>query len=202
MTHSLPYGPLDTSAINLCVDMQGLFAEPTEWSAPWMKRVLPLVVELVAARPRQTVFTRFIPAARPGLGQGAWRRYYRRWAAMTLEALEPELVDLVPELRRFAPPAEIIDKHVYAPWLETDLHPRLQARGIDTLVVSGAETEICVLATVMGAIDLGYRVVVVADAICSSADSTHDAMLGIYRSRFGMQVEVATTAEVLEAWRG
>ena len=181
--------------------MQGLFAEPTEWSTPWMKRVLPRVVELAAARPAQTVFTRFIPAARPGQGQGAWRRYYDRWASMTLSELDPELVELVPELRRFAPPAEIIDKHVYAPWLETDLHQRLQARGVDTLVVTGAETEICVLATVMGAIDLGYRVIVATDAICSSADETHDAMLGIYHSRFGMQVETATVAEVLEAWR-
>ena len=32
---------------------------------------------------------------------------------------------------------------------------------------------------VMGAIDLGYRVIIVADAICSGANSTHDAMLGI-----------------------
>lgn len=120
---------------------------------------------------------------------------------MTLAALDPDLVELVPELRRFAPPAEVVDKHVYAPWLETDLHPRLQARGIDTLVVCGAETEICVLASVMGAIDLGYRVIVVTDAICSSADATHDAMLGIYRSRFGVQVEAATADEVLDAWR-
>ena len=45
------------------------------------------------------------------------------------------------------------------------------------------------LATVMGAIDLGYRVTIVADAICSGADSTHDAMIEIYESRFGMQVE-------------
>ena len=180
--------------------MQGLFAEPTEWSTPWMKRVLPLVVELAGAHPAQTVFTRFIPAAAPGGGHGAWRRYYRRWAAMTLAELDPEFVELVPDLRRFVPPAEVFDKHVYAPWLETDLHRRLQARHVDTLVVTGAETEICVLATVMGAVDLGYRVIVATDAICSSADATHDAMIDIYRSRLGMQVETATVEEILQAW--
>ena len=57
----------------------------------------------------------------------------------------------------------------------------------------------CVLATVMGAIDRGYRVIIVADAMCSGADSTHDAMLQIYRSRFGMQVETVSTAELLAA---
>jgi nicotinamidase-related amidase len=52
----------------------------------------------------------------------------------------------------------------------------------------------------IGAIDLGYRVVLATDALCSSADETHDAMLRVYESRFGMQVETAETVEVLDAW--
>jgi len=79
------------------------------------------------------------------------------------------------------------------------LHARLMGVGIHTVLISGAETEVCVLATVMGAIDRGYRVIIVADAICSGADSTHDAMLKIYKSRFGMQVETVSTAELLAA---
>jgi nicotinamidase-related amidase len=51
----------------------------------------------------------------------------------------------------------------------------------------------------MGAIDLGYRVVIVTDAVCSGADSTHEAMLGIYASRFGMQVETVTSGELVAA---
>ena len=31
------------------------------------------------------MFTRFIPARRPGEGEGIWRRYYERWASMTIE---------------------------------------------------------------------------------------------------------------------
>ena len=53
----------------------------------------------------------------------------------------------------------------------------------------------------MGAIDLGYRVVIVADAICSGANSTHDAMLAIYESRFGMQVQTISTPDLLTARR-
>ena len=79
------------------------------------------------------------------------------------------------------------------------LHARLKSAGITSIIVTGAETEVCVLASVMGAIDLGYRVVIVTDAVCSGADSTHDAMLGIYDSRFGMQVETVTTAELIAA---
>ena len=55
------------------------------------------------------------------------------------------------------------------------------------------------LATMMGGIDLGYRMILVTDAVCSGADETHDAMLRIYESRYGMQVETVTTPELLAA---
>lgn len=117
---------------------------------------------------------------------------------MTRTRLDPELIDLVPDLSRFVPPGSIEDKSVMSAW-HGSLHVRLQSAGVDALIVTGAETEVCVLATVMGAIDLGYRVIIVADAICSGADSTHDAMIEIYESRFGMQVETVTAADLMAA---
>ena len=76
----------------------------------------------------------------------------------------------------------------------------LQARGTDALVVSGAETDICVLSTVLAGIDLGYRMVIVQDALCSSVDQTHDALMAFYHQRLGQQVEIADVETVLEAW--
>lgn len=175
-----------------------MFAEPTEWHTPWMERVLPNVIAVVEVDPARTIFTRFIPPRSPDDISGAWRRYWRKWDSMTRTRLDPGLIDLVPDLSRFVPPASIEDKSVMSAW-RGSLHARLQSAGVDTLIVSGAETEVCVLATVMGAIDLGYRVIIVADAICSGADSTHDAMLGIYESRFGMQVETVTAADLVAA---
>jgi nicotinamidase-related amidase len=67
-------------------------------------------------------------------------------------------------------------------------------------VVTGGETDVCVLATILGAVDRGYRVIVAADAVCSSADQTYDAMMFLYHSRFGEQIETAPTAEILDAW--
>jgi nicotinamidase-related amidase len=63
------------------------------------------------------------------------------------------------------------------------------------------ETDVCVLATVLGAIDRGYRTIIALDAICGSADETHDAAMTLYRSRFSEQVETATTEEILEGWK-
>ena len=198
---TLKFGPLGNTAAHLCVDMQRLFAEETDWHTPWMERVIPNVVALTEPHAESTVFTRFVPLREAGKGHGTWKRYYERWPRMTLEALPPGMIDLMPDLQRFVPPAWVVDKRLYSPWLMTELHARLRRAGVDTLVISGGETEVCVLATMIGAIDLGYRVILATDALCSSADETHDAMMRIYESRFGMQMETAETAEILDAWR-
>jgi nicotinamidase-related amidase len=201
ISEPLANGPLTATCTHLCCDMQRLFAEDTEWHMPWMHRVVPQVRRIAEPHARQTVFTRFIPASRPGEGNGTWKRYYQRWQQMTLEQLGLDKTDLVPELNGLVPPALVVDKHVYSPWMENTLQTLLQERGIDTLVITGGETDVCVLATVLGAIDRGYRVVVTSDAICSSADETHDASLQLYRGRYGQQVEIATTEQILENWK-
>ena len=53
----------------------------------------------------------------------------------------------------------------------------------------------------LGAVDLGYRIVVVTDALCGSTDESHDSILDLYHRRYGQQVETAESAEVLDAWR-
>jgi hypothetical protein len=55
--------------------------------------------------------------------------------------------------------------------------------------------------TMLGAIDWGFRVILVTDALCSSADETHDAMMNIYMNRFGKQVETVTTQTLLALTR-
>jgi nicotinamidase-related amidase len=197
-TDGLRFGPLGENWAHVCVDMQRMFAEATEWQAPWLSRVLPSVVALAAASGPRTVFTRFLPPSGPQNLPGTWQRYYERWNTMTLERLDHSLVELVDELSGFAPPAVVIDKRIYSPWMTASFRAFLRDHAVDTIVVSGTETEVCVLSTVLGAVDRGYRVIVATDAICSSADETHDAMLTIYHSRFGMQVETAAVLEILD----
>jgi hypothetical protein len=49
--------------------------------------------------------------------------------------------------------------------------------------------------------DLGYPVVVAADAICSGFDTAHAAALRLYGQRFSQQVQTMDVAEVRAAWR-
>lgn len=192
--------PRGETTLHLCVDMQRLFAPGGPWAVPWAEKVLPAIEELTARHPHRTLFTRFIPAARPGEGPGTWARYYQRWASVTLSNINVQLIELVPTLARFVPPAHVLDKHVYSPWTEGRLDAMLKGTGVDTLIITGGETDVCVLASVLGAIDRGFRVILVTDAICSSADQTHDALMELYRSRFSEQVEAVTMGEVLDAW--
>lgn len=180
--------------------MQNLFAEQTEWHTPWLGRVLSVVTSLAAAHPERTIFTRFIPPRSPEEARGSWRRYYERWPGMTTERIPPRLLELVPALAALVPPARVIDKPTYSPWLEPGLHQQLQEWGTDSVVISGAETDVCVLAAVLGAVDHGYRVVLPTDALCSSSDQTHDALLTLYRSRYSQQIETATAEVILSHW--
>ena len=108
---------------------------------------------------------------------GLWQRYYSRWKDVTRQHLDPALLELLPSLANLCPPAKIIDKTRYSALVGPMLSELLQAIQADGLIITGSETDVFVLATVLGAVDLGYRVIVVRDAICSSSDEGHDALV-------------------------
>jgi nicotinamidase-related amidase len=192
--------PIEQNAVHLCIDMQRLLSPDGPWPTPWMEAALERAVRLVEPRPARTVFTRFVPPRTPEDMPGAWRRYFEKWRGVTREFIDPTLLELVPPLASFVPPASVVDKGRYSAFVASPLQPVLKELGTTTLVVSGAETDICVLATVLNAVDLGYRVVVAADAICSSVDSTHDALMTLYGRRFAEQIELADTETILGSW--
>src|SRR4029079_5441400 len=118
MASALRFGPLGPSAVHLCIDMQTLFAERTDWHVPWLERVLPAVVRLSESQRGQTLFTGFVPPERPQDAAGAWRRYYAHWRDMTGDRLDPRLLQLVAQLASLVPPGIVIDKAHYSPFKE------------------------------------------------------------------------------------
>ena len=192
--------PLTERSVHLCVDMQRLFTADGPWPTPWMDRVLPVVAALAHRHPERTVFTRFIPPERAELMPGMWRRYYARWRVATREVIPLELLELMPPLAGLCPPATIIDKTRYSAFAESGLIAHLRQREADTLIISGSETDVCVLATVLDAVDIGYRVIVVRDAICSSSDEGHEMLMRLYHTRYTEQIETANAEAVLARW--
>lgn len=189
------------NAVHLCTDMQNIFAPGGLWETPWMERVLPAIVSIVSRHQARTIFTRFITPQTPEDRPGQWQSYFRRWRRATRNHLPPSALELVPSLARYAPPARIVDKPAYSAFSNPALASLLIEQGIGTLVITGAETDVCVLSTVLSAVDLGFRVVIVEDALCSSSDVGHDALMTMYRTRFHGQVDLATTEKLIDVWR-
>ena len=78
------------------------------------------------------------------------------------------------------------------------LPPLLEARGVDTVVVTGTLSNICCESTIRDASTLGFRVIMVADGNAARRDQDHNATLyNVYRT-FG---DVRSTDEVLDLIR-
>ncbi|MGY8710821.1 cysteine hydrolase [Bradyrhizobium sp. 18BD] len=165
-----------------------------------MERALPQMLGLTALAPQRTAFTRFIPVRNKTEARGAWKACYEKWECVTRDKVDLALLELVSPLARFAPPAAVIDRHSYCAFASGRLQTFLDEHQVDTLIVSGGETDVCVLATVLAAVDIGYRVILAEDALCSSSDESHDALLDLYTKRFSLQIEVASTARILASW--
>ncbi|MCK8787537.1 cysteine hydrolase [Roseomonas sp. NAR14] len=91
---------------------------------------------------------------------------------------------IIPELAPL--PAEpVIDKPGKGAFFGTDLDLLLRNRGIDTLLVAGVTTEVCVHTTVREANDRGYRCVVLADCCASYFPEFHAAALAMVKAQGG-----------------
>jgi nicotinamidase-related amidase len=196
----LRFGPLNR-AVHISIDMQLLFAEGTEWASPAVRQILPAIERLCAHAPGRLIFTRFITPETIEDAPGQWKQFYRRWKSVLASRLDPQTFDLLPELRRFTPPAPIIDKYVHSGFANPALEKELDRLNAAAVILTGVETDVCVLATALAAVDLGYRTVLVCDAITSSVRASHDACLQSVFSRYDEQIEIVDSATVLSEWR-
>lgn len=96
------------------------------------------------------MFTRFITPERPQDMPGTWQRYYERWRNTTRQVMDAKLLELVRSLARFVPPATVVDTTRYSAFSEAGLIAHLRERRADGLIITGSETDVCVLATALG----------------------------------------------------
>ena len=93
----------------------------------------------------------------------------------------------------------VIDKPGKGSFHATDLHSILQNRGIDTLIVCGVTTEVCVHTTVREANDRGYRCLVPGDCCGSYFPEFHQVGLRMIKAQGGIFGWVTDSARVLAA---
>ncbi len=196
----LRFGDIE-DALHLNIDMQRLFSERTDWHVRDFFSIVPTCAALLQHASDAALFARFVTPVTADDASGAWQRYYRRWSGVTLGQIAPELLDLIVDLTRLAPEAPVLDKAGYSAFSNPDFATLLVARNCRTLILSGIETDVCVLSTALEAVDRGLRVIVAQDAVASGSSDGHRAALDILKQRFDMQVELAGTAEIIEAWK-
>ncbi|MBJ9756348.1 isochorismatase family cysteine hydrolase [Burkholderia cepacia] len=83
---------------------------------------------------------------------------------------------------------------------ETDLHDQLQARGITHLIIIGLITNSCIEATARSAVDLGYHVTLVTDAVAAFAPVEHNLAIRENYPRIAHHVtDTSTLLKSMEA---
>lgn len=196
----------------LVVDMQHGFLDPGEaLEVPPAREIVPRVsalLELFRTKRLPVAFSEFVYSetvpllvgelhpehkrARPGEPTG-----FGRPSSNCLEG-DPS-VRTVAEL---APrPGElVIRKHGYDAFAGTPLDGALRARGITSLVVTGTLTDICVLATVVGAFHREYRVTVVEDGVATLWPEIQRATLDIIGRAYGRVVSSKEIMDEVSSW--
>ncbi|MFO1310468.1 MAG: isochorismatase family cysteine hydrolase [Burkholderiales bacterium] len=106
--------------------------------------------------------------------------------------------DIVPALAP-VPGEPVVDKPGKGAFFATDLHEILRNRRIDTLIVGGVTTEVCVHTTVREANDRGYRCLVPGDCCASYFPEFHAAGLAMIKAQGGIFGWVTDSRRLLAA---
>ncbi len=106
--------------------------------------------------------------------------------------------DIIPELYPTAS-EPVIDKPGKGAFYQTDLDLMLRNCGIDTMLVCGVTTEVCVNTTVREANDRGYRCIVMSDCCASYFPQFHEMGLAMIKAQGGIFGSVASSQSLLSA---
>ncbi|NXY95929.1 cysteine hydrolase [Streptomyces sp. BR123] len=206
MTQSDPVPELDpaTTALLTVECQNGVVGE--ESALPELAKeardsgMLARVAALVgAARTAGVQVLHAVAERRPdGLGANSNARLFRAARRLPVRQLSGSAAV------RIAPPIRVAEEdlvvrrlHGLSPTAGTDVDALLRNLGVRTLVVAGVSSNIAIPNTVFDAVNLGYRVVVPADAI-AGVPAAYTA--AVVRHSLSLVAEVTTTAALVHAW--
>src|SRR5262245_1195681 len=193
--------------------MQRAFVDPGQaMEVPAARAVIPRIQDLIAAfraHGRPVVFTEFVYSEAAPLLVGELHPEHRRAAPgaptgfgrPSSSCLEGEdnvetIADLKPR-----PDELVVRKHYYDAFNGTALDGALRARGVTSLAMAGTMTDICVLATAIGAFNREYRITVVSDAVATLWPEIQRATLDIVGRAYGRVATARAVTDELAAAR-
>ena len=97
------------------------------------------------------------------------------------------------------PTERVVIKHRYSAFINTDLNTVLKARNIQSVLVCGVATNVCVETTARDAYIYDYYVTMIDDCSAAYEAKLHLGTLENMRRHFGL---VASSSEIIETWSG
>lgn len=175
----------------LVIDMQNDFiAEGAPIECPGGREIIPALSSLLKFARNNRI---------PVIYTQEMHRAEKVDFGMELEREEPEHclegskgVELIPQLQP-QPGDFVIPKRRYSGFFATDLEILLKGLNKNTLIITGAATNVCVYATALDAQMRDYRVVVLADCVAGTDRELHRAFLRNIEYVIG---DVATAEEI------
>lgn len=196
----------------LVVDMQRGFLDPGEaLEVPAARDIVPTIRQLLdafRAKRLPVVFSEFVYSERVPLLVGQLHPEHQRAAPGAPTGFgrpSSNCLEGHPSVRTVAELAPrddelVISKHGYDAFAGTPLDSALRARGIISLVIGGTLTDICVLATVVGAFHREYRVTVVDDGVATLWPEIQRATLDIIGRAYGRVVSSKDVMNEVSTW--
>ena len=96
------------------------------------------------------------------------------------------------------PDEKVVVKHRYSAFINTDLNTVLRAKGVESVLVTGVATEVCVETTTRDALMYDYYVTLIKDCAASYHPHLHDTTLENIERMFGV---VASSEEIIRVWQ-
>jgi nicotinamidase-related amidase len=155
------------------------------------ERGIPIIYTKFVAGPERTLIWDWSPELAPPVCC-CWKGFLRYYPDVGKELDCADIIDeIYPE-----PGDPIVDKFGYGAFHNTNLDDLLKARHVESVVVTGTVTQICVEETARESLKRGYRTTIVSDAVSTYAPDQQAAVLKNFAHKFGW---VSTTADVIAA---
>lgn len=177
----------------LVIDVVRDFTDPAgKVSHPQAGEIVPRIDALVqTARPRGVVIIWVIDAHRPGKPDWELEHVRVHCEAGTFG------VELAPPLAS-APEDYVLHKRRYSAFMGTDLDLILRDNRIETLILTGTKTNVCIRATAQDAFELNYRVIVPRDCVSTDKEHLQQANLEDINRYFGRVVSLSDVYTLFE----
>jgi ureidoacrylate peracid hydrolase len=195
------YDSLDPKRSALVViDMQNAFVAPgAPVEVPAARAIVAPINRLAAELRRRGVPVIWVMHQNQEGGRD-WAGFFDTFVApgkraQAAAALAPgsELQKLYPALQ--AMPGDLrLPKNRYSGFIKNDLETRLRDLGIDTLLLAGTKTNVCVECTARDAMMLDFKVVLLSDCTAALSDDEQRTTLENVIQQFG---DVLTSEEAL-----